>query len=165
MQPKNENNIALGLAVGAVGGLLATWVMSQYQALFASPGGSSDEEEPATVKAATAISTNIFGHKLTPEERKIAGPLVHYAFGTLNGAAYGALAETLPAVTIAGGLLFGASLWLIADEAAVPALGMSKSPANYPLSTHLYSLTSHLLYGLTTDLTRRVVRRLTVAVR
>ncbi len=117
-------------------------------------GGGDD----ATVKAASAISEGVFDHKLTKKEKKVAGPAVHFAFGTATGAFYGALAEVAPLVGVGAGLPFGAIFWLAADEAAVPALGLSKSPTEYPLSTHANALASHLVYGLTTDLVRRAVR-------
>jgi hypothetical protein len=41
----------------------------------------------------------------------------------------------------------------------VPALGLSKSSEEYPLSIHAYALTSHLVYGLTTEVVRRAVRK------
>ena len=49
------------------------------------------------------------------------------------------------------------SYWLVVDEGAVPILGLSKGPTQYPLSTHVYALASHFVYGLTTELVRRVV--------
>ncbi len=55
---------------------------------------------------------------------------------------------------------FGAAVWLVADDAVVPALGFSKAVTEYPLSTHAYALSSHLVYGLTTDVVRRLVHKL-----
>jgi hypothetical protein len=46
----------------------------------------------------------------------------------------------------------------VAREFLVPKLGLSKSTSEYPLSTHVYSLASHIVYGLTTELVRRAVR-------
>ena len=74
------------------------------------------------------------------------------------GGLYGALAEIAPIAIIGFGLAFGAIFWVAADEAAVPALGLSKSPTESPLSTHASALASHLVYGLTTDLVRRALR-------
>jgi hypothetical protein len=172
-----------GLAAGLIGGLVASWTMNQFQALLSKlseedkksqskkasqQGGSqgkqkksqneSKEGDDATVKAASAISKGIFDHKLTKSEKKIAGPAVHYAFGTLTGGLYGAAAELAPSVSAGVGLPFGAVFWLAADEAAVPALGLSKSPTEYPLSTHASALASHFVYGLTTDVVRRAIR-------
>jgi len=45
------------------------------------------------------------------------------------------------------------------DEGAVPLLGLSKPPFDYPLSTHIYAMTSHFVFGVTTEIVRRAVRR------
>ena len=95
---------------------------------------------------------------MTRREKEIAGPAVHYAFGATMGAMYGVLAEVAPAVSAGWGMPFGTALWLAADEVAVPALGLSKSPTEYPASTHASALASHLVYGLSVDLVRRVFR-------
>ncbi len=79
--------------------------------------------------------------------------------GATSGAIYGAMAELLPSVTLGAGLPFGTAVWLIADEATLPALGLAKSPTEVPVSKHAYALASHFVYGLTTDIVRRVVRR------
>jgi uncharacterized membrane protein YagU involved in acid resistance len=101
----------------------------------------------------------VFGHELTPSEKGVAGPVVHYALGTAVGGLYGAVVEVEPELRVGAGLPFGAVFWLVVDEAAVPLLGLSKGPTEYPLSTHVYALASHLVYGLTTDIVRRTLRR------
>ncbi|MCA1594417.1 MAG: DUF1440 domain-containing protein [Acidobacteria bacterium] len=78
--------------------------------------------------------------------------------GATSGALYGALAEAIPEVKAGVGVPFGAAVWLIADEGIVPAAGLSKSPTEYPLSIHAYAFASHLVFGLTTELVRRIVR-------
>jgi putative membrane protein len=83
---------------------------------------------------------------------------VHYAFGALMGGVYGASAEANPAANALAGIPFGAILFAAADEVALPALGLSDKPAAYPLSTHLYGLVSHAVYGVTTETVRRIVR-------
>lgn len=134
--------------------------LSQSNQSIAQTQSTEDKEDQddATVKTARAISEGIFGHELTKSEKKPAGAAVHYAFGTVTGGLYGAMAEVAPQVTSGGGLPFGAVFWLTADEVAVPLLGLAKGPSAYPLSTHAYSLASHLVYGLTTEFSRRAVR-------
>lgn len=160
-----------GMAAGIVGGLVASYVMVQFQKLWAryleekqeknrptKRGKSRKENEPTTVKAASAISEAIFDHKLTKGEKKIAGPAVHYAMGAISGAIYGAAAELMPEVTTGAGMPFGATVWLVADDVTLPAIGLAGWPTAYPLSTHTYALASHLVYGLTTEAVRRAVR-------
>lgn len=183
----NDGDVLKGLIAGAVGGLVASWTMDQFQALWSKLSEENDnaqqkrgsqpqqsgqesgqqgqdakqggeEEEPATEKAAEAISENVFDHELTKSEKKVAGPAVHYAMGITSGAIYGMTAELVPLATVGAGIPFGTAVWLVADEAAVPALGLSKSPTEVPLSKHAYALVSHFVYGLTTDVVRRAVR-------
>jgi uncharacterized membrane protein YagU involved in acid resistance len=71
---------------------------------------------------------------------------------------YGATSELAPEVSAGAGLPFGAVFWLVADETAVALLGLSKAPTEYPLSTHVYALASHFVYGLTTEVVRRAIR-------
>lgn len=159
-----------GIAAGLLGGLVATWTMNQFQALLssASEKDQSDEDkkksesqgDDATVRAASAVSEEFFDHSLTKREKKLAGQAVHFAFGATVGGAYGLAAELAPPVSAGAGLPFGAALWLAADEIAVPALGLSKPPAEHPLSTHVSALAAHCVYGLTTEIVRRGTRRL-----
>ena len=183
--PVNGQSLVKGTIAGLVGGLVASWTMNQFQAGwtkategFQKPHGAQslqpsdnpesgpasdqnkEEQDDATVKAAKAISEGVFGHKLKANEKKPAGAAIHYAFGTATGGLYGAAAEIAPQVTIGLGLPFGAAFWLVADEGAVPLLGLSKGPTEYPVSTHVYALTSHLVYGLTAEVTRRAVRKI-----
>jgi len=110
---RGESDVWKGLAAGLIGGLVAAWTMNRFQDVWrklsernGQSAGTQDaqagegqasgqgeqqaqadnaEQEDATVKAA-AISEGIFEHKLTKSEKKIAGPAVHYAFGTVVGA-------------------------------------------------------------------------------
>jgi putative membrane protein len=186
MHNHNENgNILKGVAAGLIGGLFASWTMNQFQAAWTriaegfekSHGAQSmqpsegpnpdqafnqnkEDQDDATMKAAEAISEHVFGRTLTKSEKKAGGAVVHYAFGAATGGLYGALAEVAPEVTTGAGLPFGAVFWAVADETAVPLLGLSKGPTEYPVSIHVYALASHLVYGVTAEATRRVVRNI-----
>jgi uncharacterized membrane protein YagU involved in acid resistance len=72
------------------------------------------------------------------------------------GTLYGALAAVLPAATSGFGTAFGTALFALADETAVPVLGLSKPPTEYPLSSHAKALASHLVWGATTEAVRRI---------
>jgi len=181
----NGQDLLKGAVAGLVGGLVASWTMNQFQAAWSkktegfekphgaqsmqpsegsalgqSPDQDKEDQDDATVKAAKAISEGVFGHRLKESEKKPAGAAVHYAFGTATGGLYGAAAEIAPEVTTGLGLPFGVAFWLVADEGAVPLLGLSKGPTEYPASTHAYALASHLVYGLTAEVTRRAVRNI-----
>jgi uncharacterized membrane protein YagU involved in acid resistance len=137
---------------------MASWVMDRFQAAAGKLSHDKpDKGEPATVKAASAVSESTAHHKLTPNEKKIAGPLVHYLMGGVSGGIYGAAAAAVPASAVGFGTLFGAAVWLFADEIMVPVLGLSKKPNQVPFAKHAMALASHLVYGLATDGTRRAI--------
>jgi len=170
LKTNDEADVVKGIIAGVAGGLLASLVMEQFQFVWSKASeairGASEGEkpkgrkaEPATVKAAQSISKNVFGKKLPKSRKKLAGEIVHYAVGTASAAIYGAAAEASPVTTIGDGLAFGTAVWLLADEISVPALGLSKGPTKFPLSTHVYALVSHLVYGWTTEMVRRAVRK------
>ena len=174
---KDEPRPLRGVLAGAAGGFLAAWAMNQFQLLWSKASEklqsdterekernsqrqekSSEESEDATVKAAQELTRATLGRDLDTEEKKKAGPAIHYAFGTLAGAVYGLSVEFLPVARVGFGSLFGAVLFLIADEIAVPALGLAPKPTESPLSSHVYGLSSHFVYGIATETVRKGVR-------
>lgn len=157
-------NLFKGLVAGALGGLAASYVMEQFQAAWIKAeeanggGGLSGGGDPATVKAADRAALATTGHPVPSEQREAAGEAVHYATGAGVGAAYGLLAEFAPRATFGLGAGYGTAVALGLDEALVPALGLAKPASETPPSTHAYSLASHLVYGLTLEGVRRIVR-------
>ncbi len=186
---EREGDVLKGLAAGLVAGLAASWTMNLFQAMWSkqevgvekphgaqgikpyvegqesrsalekAPENKVKKDDDPTEKVAEAITESVFDRRLKESEKEPAGAVVHYAFGAATGGLYGALAEVAPVVAVGAGLPFGAIFWLTADEIAVPALGLSKKPTEYPLSTHAYSLCSHLVYALTAEAVRRTLRR------
>ncbi len=158
LRPDRDPDFAKGLLAGVAGGLLASFLMEQFQALWSKaaeeirPGdgekGSGAQEDPATVKTAQAISGGVMGKPIPKEKKPLAGEAVHYAMGATSGAIYGFAAELTPLATLGDGLAFGTGVWLAADNAIVPALGLAKPPTQTPPATHLYALASHLVTDL-----------------
>lgn len=155
--------IWIGAAAGIAGGIAASFVMDQFQALLkkveapANSAAAPEQGDPATVKAAVALAGPVLHRPLGEDEKKVAGPLMHYAMGAVSGGIYGAVAETLPWTAAGFGSLFGAILWVLADELAVPGFGLSKAPNEYPPAVHANALASHVVYGISTDIVRRLV--------
>jgi uncharacterized membrane protein YagU involved in acid resistance len=119
--------------------------------------GEQQAEDP-TMTTAEKVSETVAGIRLTNEQKKKGGTIVHYAFGALMGAVYGAAAEVLPPIKSLAGLPYGAAVFVGVDEFALPALGLAKMPNEYPLSRHLSGLGQHLVYGATTEFVRRTLR-------
>lgn len=165
-----HGDLVANLVAGIAGGLVASWAMEHFQRSLerasknggGAPGGGGQqhrtpESEPATYKAAEAVTRSVTGEPLSDEAKPAAGALVHYAFGAAVGAAYGAAAARSRDVTAWNGLPFGATVWLVADEVGVPLAGLSRTPAEYPMASHASALATHLVYGFTTETVRKIL--------
>lgn len=172
------SNVMKGAAAGALAGLAASWAMNLLMAGVArattSRSAGNDpqrrkfaiaeatrawqEKADPTGEAADSAAELVLGRHLTDKERRVAGPVVHYAFGTCAGAFYGALAESRPGVVTGAGVPFALSLWLIGDEVANPLFGLTPPPNRIALSAHAAQFASHIVYGLTLEGVRRLLR-------
>jgi putative membrane protein len=151
-----QKSLWRGVLAGIAGGLAAAWMMNE----FMQQAVQSDEEnrqqqahrdepkEDATMKAADDIAHTTTGQHLSYPEKEKAGPMVHYAFGALTGGLYGGLAEYSSVVTSGFGTSFGGILFSSADFLAVPA------------SAQASPFAAHIVYGVTTELVRRILRML-----
>ncbi len=185
MAEQNGTHLTRGILAGVAGGLVASWIMNIFMESAGAKiteaaerlAGDKDDQpqteqqnqaaedegprEDATMKAADAIVSTLTGGKhLSFEEKQKGGPIVHYAFGGLMGGLYGGLAECSPAVRSGFGTAFAGALFVGADLVAVPALKLSGSSADAPVSSLATPLAAHLVYGMTTEAVRRIVRGL-----
>jgi uncharacterized membrane protein YagU involved in acid resistance len=163
-----------GVVAGVAGGLFASWVMNEF---MAGPGkqitrsvqtreqnreqAEHKNDPDATMKAADKLTEAATGGRhLTREQQETAGPVVHYAFGALMGGLYGGLAEYSGTVRSGFGTAFGATLFAGADLLAVSAFHLSAPLSETPAETLVTPFAAHLVYGASTDLVRRLVRKL-----
>lgn len=169
MRRRKKEQLLKAALTGMIGGLVASWAMNQFQAGMQKvekellrqpqqPQQSSQDSEDATMKTANRLTRVFTHHELTKEQKKKAGPIVHYAYGALLGGTYGLLGELFPIVRLGAGTTFAAAAWLLGDEIAVPQLGLSESPMKYPASTHAKALAAHLAYGVSLDGAQRALK-------
>lgn len=166
-----DRHLCRATFAGALAGIAASFVMTRYHVALSGRGLSGAEEpqsmkpvegrDDAAMKSADLVSQATTGEPLTREEKKeVGGPLAHYAFGATVGAIYGAMAELTPQSPLLRGDRFGSAVWAGADQLTLPLVGLSPWPLKaYPASTNFQHWTSHLVYGMTTMLTYRLLRR------
>lgn len=180
MRNSHSSNPLAGAAAGAIGGLLGSWMIVRFNRMLGQNGASEEDrrrphmdhraraqpndsdgtiaDEPASRRAASALVETVTGQPLSDEGKDVGGPVVHYLFGAIAGALYGAAAETQPQTAMGMGMPFGATVWVAADEMGLPLLGLSEPPTEVPLSRHASALATHLVYGLTVETVRRLFR-------
>ncbi len=164
---KREPSIVRGLLAGGVAGLLGCVTMAGFQELVvrSSESGAGREhgahapsaEQENTTETAARNMAQQFGRRLTLRQKQTAGRGLHYGFGTLMGAFYGAAAEYLPVIGVGAGTAFGSILFAGTDEATLPLLNLASKPRETPSVDHLLHWASHVVYGTTMELTRRAL--------
>ena len=146
-------SLAKGLMAGLIGGLVATAAKSIAERIY--PPRIHGEPEPPAV-----LAENLAGHRLAPAEREIAAESIHWGFGALTGAAYGAIAEFYPAVTSNDGVGFGMTLASLTHDKALPALGLGAGPGEQTDRERSSEIASHIVYGMVTEAVRDFVRHI-----
>lgn len=153
-----------GLAAGAVG----VWALDRLDWFLY-------RSEPAPARARTEAvreggeapagllvtrAEKAAGTQLSPRGHYLAELGVHYSIGIVPAIAYAVLRDRLPlrAGPVRGGL-YGATLWLLQDEAVNPLVGLSAPPGDYPWQNHARALAAHVLYGITTEAVLNAMQR------
>jgi hypothetical protein len=164
------NHAVLG---GLLGGLAGTLAMNYAQRMWThavdgtapqSAAGKHDardwqerqEGRNANELAAQTVVTTFGGRRLTDDELAIAAPLIHFTFGAVAGAAYGCFV-TRERHQFGSGAAFGAAVWLLADEIAMPMLGLSRPTTERSWEQHLQSLAGHIVFGTVAEMIRAAV--------
>jgi uncharacterized membrane protein YagU involved in acid resistance len=159
MRIDRKTNLRRGFLAGAVGGLIACFAMSEFHSFFQKAESSAeDQQEDSTVKTASAISQKVFHHELTPQQKKIAGPAMHYGFGASVAMFYGAAVEVMPVLRTGWGMPFGVAVWLGAHVITVPALGLSEPVTRSTPRREAVEFSAHLIYGAVVEAVRRLLR-------
>jgi putative membrane protein len=148
-----EKSLAKGLVAGLIGGLVGTFAKTLAERMF--PPRIHGEPEPPEV-----LAESVAGHALDADTKAVAAEGIHWGFGAAVGAAYGALAEYYPAATAKEGASFGMALEALTHESALPALGLSAEPEETTMRERASEVTSHVVYGVTTEFVRSIVRRI-----
>jgi putative membrane protein len=154
-EPVLERSLVKGMLAGLIGGLVATAAKTIAEKIY--PPRTHGELEPSEVLA-ERISGEM-GHTLTADEKAVAAGTIHWGFGALTGAAYGALAEYYPAATAKDGASFGLALAGLTHETALPAMGLSAEPEDLTTRERTSEMATHVIYGLMTETVRRLVRK------
>jgi putative membrane protein len=148
-----RQSLAKGLLAGLIGGLVATAAKTLAEKIY--PPRTYGEPEPQDV-----LAENIAGHELMGPQKEVVAEAIHWGFGALTGAAYGALVEYYPAANAKDGAGFGMALSSLTHGTVLPAMGLSAEPEEQTARERTSEMASHVVYGVVTETVRRVVRRM-----
>lgn len=148
-----ERSLAKGLIAGLIGGLVATAAKTLVEKIY--PPRVHGEPE-----ATEELAERVAGHELVGTQKEIAVESIHWGFGALTGAAYGALVEYYPAATAKDGAGFGMALSSLTHGTVLPAMGLAAEPEEQTARERTSEMATHVVYGVVTETVRRVVRRM-----
>ena len=139
---------------GAIAGALGSLAMNLFaratgdrRAHGVQPPQAYPMDDDAPEQVGAAAFEVVSGSEPDEELEQRLGTAAHYTFGAAMGVAYALLSPRLPVLRRGRGTLYGSLVWLLADEGLMPALGLSRGPAQLPLRTHAYAFAGHVVYG------------------
>ena len=156
------------LARGLIAGLAGTTAMTAYQTARSMAQGSSVkeavapdppetwQEAPAPGQVGYRFLSGMFHVDPAPRRATLVTNLVHWAYGTSWGGAYGLAAAGTEANPLAAGSAFG-SLVFATAYAALPAMGLYDPPWEYDAKTLGMDWSYHLVYGAATAVAYRLL--------
>lgn len=140
---------------GGVAGVVATWTMGPVTTFLydhESHRARRAEDEARGNQVAYEVAAEktaaTVGLHLSEARRRQVGSAIHWALGVGAGSVYALLRRRLPAADAGAGMAFGAAFWLIVDEGANWALGVTPRPSAFPWQTHARGLAGHLVFGV-----------------
>lgn len=151
---QKNRSILSGVAIGALAGAAATWLMDRTTTAIIEREPESAKQREQEVRGglsayeiAAEKAATLAGRALSSSERRRIGSAIHWSTGIAAGALYGALRHRIPRLGIGSGVVFGALFFAAVDEGALTLLGLTPPPANFPWQTHARGLAGHLVLG------------------
>jgi putative membrane protein len=150
--PGRKRSILKGFLAGAIGGLVGAAAKAIAEAVY--PPRTQGQIPPPAV-----LVNRMASRPLSETEEVVSVQAIHWGFGALVGGAYGAVAEYQPVITGRLGANFGLTLCGMTHASTLPIMGLTESPENQPAREHASELVTHAIYGVTTEVVRRAVRK------
>jgi len=148
---QRQRSVVKGVLAGLAGGIAGAAAKSVAEKVF--PPRNAGQTPPAVLAEEAA------GHPLNERQQTVAIQGIHWAFGALAGAVYGAAVEMEPKASAWRGAVFGLTLNRLTHESILPRMGLTGPAALQPTQERLSEWVTHVVYGVTTDTVRRMVRR------
>jgi putative membrane protein len=147
-----QKSVLKGALAGLIGGLAGAGAKVVAEQIY--PPRVQGQTPPPVV-----LAEQVAGHPLPAAEQKLAMQGIHWAFGALAGAIYGAVAEYEPSVGAWQGAAFGLTLNKLTHESLLPKMGLAAPTEHQPARERISEWVSHAVYGVVTDSVRRVARK------
>ena len=141
------------ILLGALAGLAATGPMTLAMKLMHKqlPPQEKYPLPPRQVMEGMAEAAGV-DERLDEEEKETATWASHFAYGTLCGAAYGALSGRVGNYGALAGAGFGVAVWAGSYLGWLPAAGILSPATEHPPRRNALMITAHVVWGVTEGL-------------
>lgn len=156
--------IPKSLVVGAAAGLVGAFVMQQFRSAWNQHSVATPEDgvfgldREADLKSADMLTNFLLGRKWPEADAEKLALVLHYAYGALAGAVYASTVTRVPVLRAGKGTLFAMAVWFFGDELPITFSGIS-DPFERTARSHGSAVAAHLLFGLATELSRKMLTR------
>jgi putative membrane protein len=151
VEPAMERSLWKGAVAGFMGGLAGSAAKMLAEQMF--PPRTQGQQPPPAV-----LAEKVAGHRLSASQKQAATKGMHWSFGPLVGAVYGAAVEYEPELTARHGAAFGLGLNGLTHETVLPMLGLTAPAKKQPKQERFSEIASHVVYGVVTETVRRLIR-------
>jgi hypothetical protein len=121
-----------------------------------SKGVSDWEDAPAPAQVGKRLFEGLFQVELPPSSAALVNNVTHWAYGIFQGGLYGLVEGSLRRQRVADGAPFGAAVWA-GDYVILPAAKLYKPVWAYDPQTLAKDLSAHLVYGIASAATMRLL--------
>jgi len=155
-----KRSIMKGALAGLVGGIAGSVAKTLAERMFSPEAAGS---------RTVTLTEQVGGHPPSEGQSRLAAGAIHWAFGAVAGAVYGAAVELEPKAGAWRGAAFGVALnklahgALTADgaipKAGLPQTGLADPTVGQNIQERQSEWVIHVVFGVVTDSVRRLVRR------
>jgi hypothetical protein len=116
------------------------------------------DEAPAPAQVGKRLVEGVFRRELPDQRAALTNNVMHWSYGTGWGAVYGIVAGSFARPpTLRSGLAFGSVVWA-GDYVILPLAGLYEPIWKYDARTLADDLSAHLVFGVVTATTFRLLR-------
>jgi len=164
---ERDASITRDVLKGAVAGAVATWAMGRVTtAMYERQSDSATRREESARDGKTAYEraaergADAAGVDAGSDEVERAGSALHWGLGIGAGVIYGVLRGRLMEPGWRTAFQYGSGFFVLADEVANPALGLTPGPASFPWQAHARGFAGHGVFGIAAEATMRALDRI-----
>jgi putative membrane protein len=147
-----QRSILKGALAGLVGGIAGSGAKVVAEKIY--PPRAAGQTPPPVLLAERAA-----GHPLSEDQKRLALNGIHWTFGAIAGAVYGAAVEVEPKAGAWRGAAFGLGLNKLTHESMLPKMGLVEATVRQRTQERQSEWVTHVVYGVATEAVRRLVRR------